>query len=197
MGKGGGTAPPFLSKALGHLHGRAALPPGKYPPVPTGEEVELASDPVCTLWRGDTGNRTPVPQPSSPLLYRLSHHGSYISVRLSGHRSQIKHITSNPLCQRNCRSMLLANSPALRGGVNKSRLDYKLTKIGYMTTGRSLALFLLSAIKHHFRLQSLRFILHMARKRQPYTSRIWARRRCTVNVLPCCISSVQFMVLTI
>jgi hypothetical protein len=36
---------------IGQLHAPAALPPGKEPPVPIGQEVEWAPEPVWMLCR--------------------------------------------------------------------------------------------------------------------------------------------------
>jgi hypothetical protein len=38
-------------EASGQLHALTALPPGKERPVPIGEEVGWASEPVWTIWR--------------------------------------------------------------------------------------------------------------------------------------------------
>jgi hypothetical protein len=52
----------------GQLHTIAALPPGKVPPVPTGQEADCAQELVWMLWSREKSlapgqNRTPAIQP--------------------------------------------------------------------------------------------------------------------------------------
>jgi hypothetical protein len=66
-------------EVCGQLHAPAALPPGKEPPVPIGQEAGCAPEPVWTLWRREksctAGNRTRAVQPvaiPTELTRRLS-----------------------------------------------------------------------------------------------------------------------------
>jgi hypothetical protein len=52
----------------GQLHAPAALPPGKKPLVPIGQEAGWAPEPFWTRWfrekfQAPAGNRTPIVQP--------------------------------------------------------------------------------------------------------------------------------------
>jgi hypothetical protein len=148
-----------------------------------GERAPGTQEPVWTLSReksrASAGNRTQILRPSSPSLYRLGHPGSYTSACLAEQRSQIEHIICNALCQ----CCFETNGAQRWGWIIKSRLDYKLSKMRYITIGRSLFLFLRSTIKHHFRLQRLHFTYtaYDQTTHQPYISRISAHGKCTAN----------------
>jgi hypothetical protein len=60
----------------GQLDAQAALPPGKEPPVPSGQEVGWTSEPVWTIWRSENSyprrDLNPDPSIAQPVASRYS-----------------------------------------------------------------------------------------------------------------------------
>jgi hypothetical protein len=66
--------PRHQTEMSGQLHASAALPPGKEPLVPTGQDAGCAPEPVWTRWRREkfsapSGTGTPNHPAPSPALY--------------------------------------------------------------------------------------------------------------------------------
>jgi hypothetical protein len=69
----------------GQLHAQAALPPGKEPSVPIGEEVRWTSEPVWTIWKRE--NSWPYRDSNSDLSVVQPVASRYTDYAISAHIS--------------------------------------------------------------------------------------------------------------